>query len=140
MATETTATASAAAVVGGAGLAGYGIDLTTIGAAFLGVIVVQTLMPASEIKLRALVTITLGSMVFSSLGTPLLLLWALENIEIMRKLREWHAHALVAAVAGGFAQPILIGVAAAVRAVAAKWLPAPPGAVVPAAPDKGDPP
>jgi len=100
----TAASATLAAPV----LAGFGIDLTTIVSAGLGVVVVQTLLPSNKLDLKILAGISIGSMLFSSLATPWLELWARENVAYIKDLREWHAHALVAAFAGGFAQPILL--------------------------------
>lgn len=111
MATEPTSTVGA--VVAGAAvtapvLAGFGIDLTTIGAALVGVVVVQTLMTPTRVDWRVLFGITVGSMLFSSLGTPWAELWARDTVPYFKDLREWHAHAITAAVLGGFAQPILL--------------------------------
>lgn len=112
MATEPTATtgAAAGAAVAAPVLAGLGIDLTTIGAALVGVAIVQTLMPPSKIDWRVLFGWSIGSMLFSSLGTPLAELWARDNIPYFKDLREWHSHAIAAAVLGGFAQPLLLKV------------------------------
>lgn len=146
MPTETTAAAHAAssgasAAAGAAAaaplLAGFGIDLTTIGAAFVGVVVVQTLMPATRADWRVLAGLSIGSMLFSSLGTPLAELWAEKNVAYFSELRDWHAHALVAATLGGFAQPLLLGV----KALLGRWLPgAAPAANAPAGASVGAPP
>ena len=112
MATEPTSTAASAVIAGGVVttpvLAGLGIDMTTIGAALIGVVVVQTLLPASKLDWRVLFGISIGSMLFSSLGTPWAELWARDAVPYFKDLREWHAHAITAAVLGGFAQPILL--------------------------------
>lgn len=113
MATEPTSTTSAVAAgaaVAAPVLAGFGIDLTTVGAALVGVVVAQTLLPASKIDWRTLFGISIGSMLFSSLGTPLAELWARDNVHYFKDLREWHSHAIAAAVLGGFAQPLLLKV------------------------------
>lgn len=138
MSTETTVAAHAAsrasAAAGAAAiapvLAGFGIDLTTIGAAFVGVVVVQTLMPATRADWRVLAGLSIGSMLFSSLGTPLAELWAEKHVPYMADMRDWQAHALVSATLGGFAQPLLLGV----KALLARWLPgaSPPPATPPA--------
>lgn len=114
MATEPTTTAAAASAAAGVAaaapvLAGYGIDITTLVAAGLGVVVVQTLLPVDrEMSLKSLAVYSIGSMVFSSLTTPLFELYARDYIPHFSDLREWHQHALTAATTGGFAQPMLL--------------------------------
>lgn len=103
-----TAAAAASTLIAAPVLAGFGIDLTTVVAAALGVVVVQTLLPANKLDLRVLAGISIGSVIFSSLATPWLELFARDNVPYFKDLRDWHAHALVAAFAGGFAQPLLL--------------------------------
>lgn len=135
--TSTTGAVAAGAAVTAPVLAGFGIDLTTIGAAFLGLVIVQCLMPATDPNpkprdLKVLIAWSVGSMLFASLATPLLLAWALDNVPYMKALREWQSHALVAGTAGGFAQPLLVFG----RFLFGRWMPGPPASPAP----KGDKP
>lgn len=103
-------------------MAGWiGIDPSYIVSAFLGVIIVQTLLPAHEGEFRwwPLAFVTVGSMSFSAVASPLLVLYVADNWDFVKRLPEWQVKTMVGAFAGGFAQPILIGL----KALVARRLP-----------------
>ncbi len=101
-------------------LSQYGVDLTSMIAALIGCIVVQTLLPRKEVfEARQIVLLTLGSVLFASLANPLAFAWVLHNhAELIPLGQEMQVRAATAAALGGFAQPILTGI----RALADRFL------------------
>lgn len=77
MTEATTATAGLTAVASGTTgtvaitwLAVVGLDVPSLAAALLGCVIVQTLLPAEDLRIKAIALMTLGSMLFASMATP----------------------------------------------------------------------
>jgi hypothetical protein len=90
-----------------------GLDPASMGAGLGGVVIAQTLLPATVNGLRSVVGLGLGSMLLASYSTPFLAPF------VLRHLPDWawlasvpseHVKAASAAFIGAFAQPILLWV------------------------------
>jgi hypothetical protein len=100
-------------------LAAIGIDPASIAAGLAGCVVVQTLLPSEQHGFVRVALMTLGSVLFASLTapfvSPLAVSYALEHYS-RASISPDAVKAAVAATLGGFAQPILFLIRAAVQA------------------------
>ena len=99
--------AAATGIVAVPFLAAMGIDPQSMVAGLIGVVVVQSLMPADGRTLRGTIIITLGSVLFASLAGPLLTPWVLHQMKDTLLPHEG-VRAACAAAAGAFAQPVVV--------------------------------
>jgi hypothetical protein len=120
------AAASAASAVGGVlampVLAVMGMDITTLGWALVGVVIVQTLLPNTTQGIKAVIILAIGSMLFAALAAPFLapaVHASMPSWSWLQQVPPEHIKSVSAAITGGFAQPILLGL----RAMAGRWLP-----------------
>lgn len=91
-------------------LAGFGVDVASLIAGLIGCIVVQTLFPKEDqIQAAKIALVTLGSILFASLSTPLAFAWLQHAASFLIPPGQEHqARAATAAALGGFARPILL--------------------------------
>lgn len=103
------AAAAATGVISIPFLSAMGIDPSAMVAGLVGCTIVQTVLPSEGRSVRAVVAVTLGSMLFSSLATPLVAPWAVLKIHAVVSEAVHHdpIRAATAAFLGGFAQPLL---------------------------------
>jgi hypothetical protein len=100
-------------------LAAIGIDPAAIAAGLAGCVVVQTLLPSEQHGIVKVALLTLGSVLFASLTTPFVAPVAVGYVLDHYPKATISSDAVKAAVAatlGGFAQPILFLVRAAIQA------------------------
>ncbi len=87
-------------------LALYGLDVPSLGAAMLGCVVVQTLLPSESVNPKVIVATTIGSMLFASFASPFI-------VPMLAKLTPEgvaieHLRASAAALVAGFPKPLLL--------------------------------
>ena len=88
-------------------LAAFGIDPPSMVCGFMGVIIIQTLIPKQKSgDWLALVAITIGSVLFASLAAPLASPWLLSKLP--SDTPHLAAKCAVAGLCGAFAQPLLV--------------------------------
>lgn len=100
-------------------LAKMGIDPVLMVAGLVGCIVVQTIL-SSDKSLKAIAIVTIGSVFFASLATPIYLPWLIAKFGLPAGVEKDAAQAGTAAVLGGFAQPIVSALHTGVKALAAR--------------------
>ncbi len=118
MAEAVSTTVGAAAVSGVISfpvLAAFGIDPVYMASGLMGCIVVQTLVPSDKTGFRAVVLLTIGSVLFACLVTPLVAPWALSKVsEWALRVPNEAVKSLTAATLAAFAQPIVLWVRSSV--------------------------
>lgn len=100
-------------------LVSMGLDPVLMVAGLGGCIVVQTLL-RSDKGIRVIAVVTIGSVFFASLSTPIALPWLIAKFGLPDGVEHSAARAAMAALLGGFAQPIVSALHGIVRAAAAR--------------------
>lgn len=86
----------------------YGIDPPSMVCGFLGVVIVQILLPSEKKSALGIAAFTFASVLFASLTAPLLTPVLLKVLKEYPTIQPEAARSVVAAVLGGFAQPALV--------------------------------
>lgn len=115
----TAATAAATGVISIPVLAAMGIDPSAMVAGLIGCTIGQTLIPSLEARSwQSIALLTLGSVLFASLMTPLLAPWVFSKASQFVTVHQDHARAVTAGALGLFAQPAVM----LIRAIVASRL------------------
>lgn len=100
-------------------LVSMGIDPVLMVSGLAGCIVVQTLL-RSDKTFKVIAAVTIGSVFFASLATPILLPWVTAKFGLPTGVEKDAARAATSALLGGFAQPIVSALHTGVKALAAR--------------------
>ena len=95
------------------------IDPVLMVAGLVGCIVVQTILKSDK-TLKGIAVVTVGSVFFASLSTPIYLPWVMAKFGLPAGVEKDAAQAATAAVLGGFAQPIVSAIHTLVKKAAAR--------------------
>jgi hypothetical protein len=95
-------------------LTAIGLDPAALVTGLIGCVIVQTLLPAAQPEgIKRIIALTLGSILFASLLTPVIAPGIIAKvIGYVPGAPPLALRALTSAVLGGFAQPLLIGMIA----------------------------